>query len=71
MKTRLSAFLVTLLASASAAAQAPAPAAPAAPAPFKAGAPLGEVEARRSWRSEQFERFLIGGLKATKLVGDA
>lgn len=28
-------------------------------------------EERRSWRNEQFERFLIGGLKATKIVKDA
>jgi hypothetical protein len=31
----------------------------------------GEAEEPRSWRNEQFERFVIGGLRATKLINDA
>lgn len=38
---------------------------------MNAGPRRGDAEERRSWRNEQFERFLIGGLKATKIVKDA
>ena len=38
---------------------------------MNAGSRRVEGEERRSWRNEQFERFVIGGLKATKIVKDA
>lgn len=35
---------------------------------MNAGPRTGTAEERRSWRSEQLERFFIGGLKATKII---
>ncbi len=32
---------------------------------------IGSPEGRRSWNSEQLERFVIGGLKAAKIIQDA
>lgn len=32
---------------------------------------IGSPEERRSWNSEQLERFVIGGLKAAKIIQDA
>ena len=32
---------------------------------------IGSPEERRSWNSEQLERFFIGGLKAAKIIQDA
>lgn len=32
---------------------------------------IGTPEERRSWNSEQLERFVIGGLKAAKIIQDA
>jgi hypothetical protein len=35
---------------------------------MNAGPRTGSAEERRGWRSEQLERFFIGGLKATKII---
>lgn len=32
---------------------------------------IGSLEERRSWNTEQLERFVIGGLKAAKIIQDA